>query len=109
MQVPQVRLVNAMKVILAVAALAALATLAGVAGSQLAPNLPLGKVLLFCAAGAVLLIGVLVLAAVATATFGQFILRKGGTDTQWFWFASEPPGLLKIRKQIAAEAKAGAR
>ena len=106
MQVPQVRLVNAMKVIMAVAALT---TLAGVAGSQLVPNLPLGKVLLFCAVGAVLLLGVLVLAAVATATFGQFILRKGGTDTQWFWFESEPRGLLKIREQIAAEAKAGAR
>jgi hypothetical protein len=29
---------------------------------------------------------------------GQWILRRGGTDTQWFWFNSEPRGLEAMRR-----------
>ena len=32
-------------------------------------------------------------------TFYQFILRNGGTDPQWFWFSSEPRGLVALREQ----------
>ena len=28
----------------------------------------------------------------------QWILRKGGTDTQWLWFPADPPGLQGDRK-----------
>lgn len=78
-----------------------LSMLAGVAGSQLAPKVPLHLVLLYSAFGAVLLFVVLVLATVTTLTFLQFILRKGGTDPQWFWFAAEPPGLVHLREQAS--------
>jgi hypothetical protein len=33
-----------------------------------------------------------------TLTFNQWVLRKGGTDTQWLWFASDPPGLKRPEK-----------
>jgi hypothetical protein len=75
------------------------AVLAGVAGSQLAPDVPLRTVLLYSAAGATALLCLLVLVAVLTATYVQFIQRMGGTDPQWFWFAAEPPGLVKLREE----------
>ena len=28
----------------------------------------------------------------------QWILRKGGTDTQWLWFSADPPGLKRDNK-----------
>ena len=76
-----------------------LSFLAGVAGSRLAPNLPWYSLLLYSAVGAVVLFFALVIATVATLTFAQFILRKGGTDPQWFWFPSEPKGLVQLRAQ----------
>ena len=76
-----------------------LSLLAGVAGSQLAPKIPLHLVLLYSAAGAVALFALLIFATVATLTLVQFILRKGGTDPQWFWFPAEPPGLAHLREQ----------
>jgi hypothetical protein len=33
---------------------------------------------------------------------GQWALRHGGTDTQWFWFPSEPKGLVQQRQAKAA-------
>jgi IS30 family transposase len=89
----------AAKVVLATVLLAALA---GVAGSQIAPQVPLVEVLLYSALGAAALLGVLVVATIAKLALGQFILRKGGTDVQWFWFSGEPPGLEALRKQDAA-------
>jgi hypothetical protein len=81
------------------------AVLAGVAGSQLAPDMPLPTVLLYSAAGAAALLCLLVLVAVVTATYVQLIQRMGGTDSQWFWFSAEPPGLMKLREE-AREANA---
>ncbi len=97
MRVPHVPLVLVVKTLVAVAALA---TLAGVAGAQLAPSVPLGKLLFLCAVGAAILFGVVLLATITSSTFGQFILRHGGTDPQWFWFAAEPPGLVQARKAM---------
>lgn len=76
-----------------------LSLLAGVAGSQLSPQVPLHVVLLYCVVGAAALFTFLVFATVATLTLLQFILRKGGTDPQWFWFSSEPPGLVRLRER----------
>ncbi len=39
------------------------------------------------------------LAAVASLTLWQWVLRKGGTDTQWFWFARDPAGLQAQRQR----------
>lgn len=94
---PNPRLIN--KILIATLLLSALA---GVAGSQLAPKMPLLTVLLYSALG-VLAIGALVLAAtVASLTVSQWVLRKGGTDPQWFWFRAEPPGLEKLRAEMRA-------
>ena len=90
----------ALKALLAIFMLSALA---GVAGSQLAPDVPLQTVLLYCAIGAAILFTVLVVAAIITLTFNQFILRHGGTDPMWFWFKAEPPGLQRLRAQLKAQ------
>ena len=87
---------TAMKMLLAAVLLSCLA---GMAGSQLAPNVPLVTVLLYSVVGAMVVFFVLVVATIATLTFAQFILRKGGTDVQWFWFQSEPEGLVELRAQ----------
>jgi|JI8StandDraft_1071087.scaffolds.fasta_scaffold50634_2 hypothetical protein len=86
----------AAKVVLATVLLAALA---GVAGSQIVPGWSLVRVLLSSALGAAALLGVLVVATIAKLVLGQFILRKGGTDVQWFWFSGEPLGLEHLRGQ----------
>ena len=84
------------KVILAVLLLSALA---GVAGSQLAPQVPLPMLLLYCLAGVAGLFGLLVVAVVVQGSWGQAVLRNGGTDPQWLWFRAEPPGLAELRAQ----------
>ncbi len=76
-----------------------LMALAGVAGSQLAPKMPLSEVLLYSGALVLCLFALLVVAAVISLTVYQAVLRMGGTDPQWFWFRSEPPGLLGLRAQ----------
>jgi hypothetical protein len=30
----------------------------------------------------------------------QWVLRKGGVDTAWFWFNSEPKGLKAVRERL---------
>jgi hypothetical protein len=30
----------------------------------------------------------------------QWVLRKGGTDTAWFWFNGEPKGLMAVRERL---------
>lgn len=90
----------AMKAVLAIVMLSGLA---GIAGSQLAPDVPLQTVLLYCAIGVAILLTFLVFAAIVTLTFNQFILRHGGTDTAWFWFKAEPPGLERQREQLKAQ------
>ncbi len=71
---------------------------AAVVAMQLMPHKPLMQswLQLTLGAGAVLLC--LVAAAVASLTLMQWILRRGGTDTQWLWFASEPDGLVRQRR-----------
>jgi hypothetical protein len=101
MQRSQIKLGLFVKALVATVALAALA---GVAGAQLAPSVPLSTVLLYSALGGAALFAVAIVAVLAKLTWGQFILRKGGTDPQWFWFSAEPPGLVEMREKIAAQA-----
>lgn len=101
MPLPKLSTQVATKALLATVLLAALA---GGAGSQLAPSVPLHLVLLYSALGAAALLVALIVATVVTLTLVQFILRKGGTDPQWFWFSAEPPGLVSLRVQ-ARESK----
>ena len=76
-----------------------LSLMACIAGTKLVPHLPLHLVIFYSALGAVIVLITVVILTVATLTFSQFILRKGGTDAQWFWFAAEPPGLVRLRQQ----------
>lgn len=94
------RLIN--KILFAILLLAALAV---VAGSQLAPKVPLPMVLLYSAMGAVGIGALLLVAVIVFATVSQWVLRKGGTDPQWFWLSGEPPGLKKLRAEAQAQAR----
>jgi hypothetical protein len=82
-----------------------LSGLAGVAGSQLAPDVPLLTVLLYCAFGVAIVFTILVVAVVQGGMWNQFILRHGGTDPAWFWFKGEPPGLERLREQLKEQNK----
>jgi hypothetical protein len=79
-----------------------LLTLAAVAGAQIAPTVLLPTVLLYAAVGGLVLTAIVVAAAVVSLTLSQFVLRHGGTDPQWFWFRSEPQGLMELRAQARA-------
>jgi hypothetical protein len=87
-------------VVKALLAIVMLAALAGFAGSQLAPDVPLATILLNCAMWAAGMFLALVFVAILSLTFNQFILRHGGTDVDWLWFNSEPPGLKRQREQL---------
>lgn len=81
-----------------VTAALALTTLASIAGAQIVPGVPLTRILLFVSG----LFALVVLGTIAVLTLYQFILRKGGTDPQWFWFSGEPQGLAALREQATA-------
>ena len=87
----------------ALIAIVMLSGLAGIAGSQLAPEVPLLTILINCAAWAAITFAALIVVAVLSLTFNQFIIRHGGTDAAWFWFKSEPPGLERQREQLKAQ------
>lgn len=66
------------------------------------PGLNLWTVALYVLVGWGILAGLLLVLVVNTAIsswINQWILRKGGTDTQWLWFSADPPGLQKDRKR----------
>jgi hypothetical protein len=75
-----------------------LSLLALLGGQSLAPDMPLLTLWLW-ALGGLLSLGLVFLAGTwLTLTFNQWVLRQGGTDTQWLWFASDPPGLKRPPK-----------
>jgi len=82
------------RVLLAVLAIGGILS---VAGRSLAPNTPTATWLFWCA----MVGGALAVAVVACLVVGlharQAMLRKGGTDAQWFAFTSEPEGLVTLR------------
>lgn len=77
----------------------ALVALVAVAARQLVPSVTPGELLLYSALGVVGVLALVILAAVCSLQFSQFILRAGGTDAQWFWFPDGPKGLAALRKQ----------
>lgn len=76
-----------------------LAGIAGFLGKQMAPGAPWSTIFIVVIG----LLAVVVLGTLVSLTFSQFILRQGGTDAQWFWFSSEPEGLVKLRREAAAQ------
>ena len=85
------RTITFLKVVIACAAVV---TLVAVPARELAPRITLAELVLFIAGA----FGALVVLSVCSLQLVQFILRKGGTDPQWFWFSGEPPGLGRAHK-----------
>jgi hypothetical protein len=77
----------------------AIVGLVAMAARQLVPSVTFGQLLLYCAVGVVGIMALIILGAICSLQFSQFILRAGGTDAQWFWFPSEPKGLVALREQ----------
>ena len=94
MRVSNIKLVFLGKLLLAVAAIVALVALPLRA---LMPGISLGHLVGYGVAGSVGVLVLLVVGAACSLQFSQLILRMGGTDTQWFWFCGEPPGLVALR------------
>ena len=78
--------------------------LLSVAAADLAPHVPLAVFLWYATVGGLGLVAIVIVGAVASLTVSQFVLRHGGTDAQWFWFRSEPQGLVQLRAQAKARA-----
>jgi hypothetical protein len=84
----------AVRVLLAVIGIG---TVLGVAGRSLAPDMPTVTWLGWCALGLGALVLCITVGMVISLQVRQWVLRNGGTDAQWFWFPSEPKGLVKLR------------
>lgn len=98
MQIAQFKWQWAVKAALAVASLSALAVMVG---ADVAPQVPRSTVLMYGLAGSLAALATMVVALIVSLTFNQFILRHGGTDPQWFWFNTEPRGLVRLRQELA--------
>lgn len=75
-----------------------LSLLALLGGQSLAPDMPLLTLWLWALGGLLSLGLVFTVGTWLTLTFNQWVLRQGGTDTQWLRFASDPPGLKRPPK-----------
>jgi hypothetical protein len=95
MSIRTVRIIFLGKLLFAAIALVALVALPA---RQLLPSASLSALLMYVAAGVVVVFVLLILGAICSLQFSQFILRMGGTDPQWFWFSGEPQGLAALRK-----------
>lgn len=73
----------------------AITLLISVPALRIAPNLSYVGLAALILSALVGLLGV----ALAALYVAQFVLRHGGTDTQWLWFPGEPPGLQKLREE----------
>ena len=80
-------------------AAAAIVTLVAIPLRELAPAVTLPELVLLMACA----FAGLVVLTVCSLQLAQFILRKGGTDPQWFWFNAEPPGLEQQRRALARD------
>ena len=84
----------------------ALALLIGIvvaAAQDLAPNMSLTKLFAYIFIGLAALAVNLVGLSVIYLNVYQWVLRKGGTDTAWFWFNSEPKGLITLREKLGRD------
>ena len=81
-------------------ALALLIGIVVVAAQDLAPNISYVKLIAYILLGLAALAVNLVGLSVIYLNVYQWVLRKGGTDTAWFWFSSEPKGLIVLREKL---------
>ena len=71
-----------------------------VAAQDLAPNMSHAKLFAYIFIGLAALAVNLVGLCVIYLNVYQWVLRKGGTDTAWFWFNREPKGLMALRESL---------
>ena len=83
-----------------IVALALLVGIVVVAAQDLAPNMSYAKLFAYIFIGLAALAVNLVGLSVIYLNVYEWVLRKGGTDTAWFWFNSEPKGLMAVREKI---------
>ena len=77
-----------------------MAVLFVVAAQDLAPHMSNAKLFAYIFLGLAALAVNLVGLSVIYLNVYQWVLRKGGTDTSWFWFNSEPKGLMALREKL---------
>ena len=65
--------------------------------AQLLPGVSLLSLAGYVVLGVAALTATLMCVVMVATVFRQFILRSGGTDTQWLWFPEDPPGLVALR------------
>jgi len=73
------------------------------AAQDLAPDMSYAKLFAFIFLGLAALAVNLVGLSVIYLNVYQWVLRKGGTDTAWFWFNSEPKGLMALRDKLSKD------
>ena len=83
-----------------IVALAMLVGIVAVAAQDLAPQMSYAKLFAYIFIGLAALAVNLVGLSVIYLNVYEWVLRKGGTDTAWFWFNSEPKGLMAVREKI---------
>ena len=94
---PRYNFTNFTKLIVALALLVGIVV---VAAQDLAPNMSYAKLFAYIFIGLAALAVNLVGLSVIYLNVYEWVLRKGGTDTAWFWFNSEPKGLMSVREKI---------
>ena len=94
---PRYNFTNFTKLIVALALLVGIVV---VAAQDLAPNMSYAKLFAYIFLGLAALAVNLVGLSVIYLNISQWVLRKGGTDTAWFWFNSEPKGLMAVREKL---------
>ncbi len=70
------------------------------AAQDLAPNMSYAKLFVYIFLGLAALAVTLVGLSVIYLNVYEWVLRKGGTDTAWFWFNREPKGLMALREKL---------
>jgi len=83
-----------------IVALALLVGIVVVAAQDLAPNMSYVKLFAYIFVGLAALAVNLVGLRVIYLNVYEWVLRKGGTDTAWFWFNTEPKGLMALREKL---------
>lgn len=71
-----------------------------VAGSDLAQDESLITIIFSFTIFLVIFLVFFIFSIIIILSFSQKILKSGGTDTAWFWFKGEPPGLEKQRAEL---------
>ena len=94
---PRYNFTNFTKLIVALALLMGIVV---VAAQDLVPHMSYAKLFAYIFIGLAALAVNLVGLSVIYLNVYEWVLRKGGTDTAWFWFNTEPKGLMTVRERL---------